>query len=94
MARGVIYLKEGGVYFLASFTDPSFSVPVIKTIIYEGIDSEHGHMFEEVTGENKGYICFPDKISPSVLDQKALVEWLSEEHSQKTTLKTYEYKSI
>ena len=63
-------------------------------LLYDGVDPEHGHIFKEVTGENKGYICFPDQISPSVLDQNALIEWLSSEHNQQTTLKTYDYKNI
>lgn len=93
MTKDVIYLEEGATYFHAAFTDPSFAVPVICSLIYRGKDPEYGHMFEEVRGENKGYLCFDDKISPNILDKKALIEWLSSEHSPKTTLKTYEYKS-
>jgi len=95
MGKDVILLKEGSVYFLASFTDPSFSTPVINTLIYRGIDPEHGHMFEEVTGENiGGYISYPNEIAVNILNHTALIEWLSSEHNQKTIHKEYEYKNI
>ena len=94
MDRDIILLKQDAVYFYAAYTDPSFSVPIIDTLIYKGVDPEHGYMFEKITDKDKGYICFPEKISPSVLDQKALIQWLSSEHNQQTTLKTYEYRSI
>ena len=83
------------MYFRAAFTDPSFSTPIINTLIYRGIDEEHGHLFEEVTGENKGgYISCPEHDKVNVLDQKALIGWLSSDHNQKTVLKEYDYKNI
>jgi len=94
MNRDLIPLEEGSVYFLAYFTDETFSTPIISTLIYRGIDSDHGHMFEEVNGENKGYICYPDETKLNVLNQRALIEWLAAEHSQKTVLKEYDYKNI
>jgi len=95
MDRDVILLKEGSVYFRAAFSDPSFSTPIINTLIYRGIDTEHGHMFEEVTGENSGgYISCPQSSNINVLDQKALIDWLAAEHSQKSILKEYDYKNI
>ena len=94
MSRDLIFLEEGCAYFLAYFTDATFSTPIISTLIYQGRDSEHGHMFEEVTGENEGYICYPDETKLNVLNKKALIEWLASEHSQQSVLKEYDYKNI
>jgi hypothetical protein len=89
----VILLKKGSVYFCAGFMDENLTIPNIQTWVYMGSDPEDGHIFESTCGEKEQY-CFPSGISSNVLDNKALSEWLLEEHSPKNVGREYVYKTI
>ena len=94
MDKDTIYLKNGATYFLACLSQTEPRVPIIHTLIYRGIDEEHGHLFEGVGDKDKGFICYPSKIAPNLLDLEALIAYLPFACNPRTTLKSYEYKSI
>ncbi len=88
-----IYLKKNEVYFFASFLDQDLKIPSIETWIYEGLDPDDGHIFKDASDTTKKY-CFPDGITSSILDRKALSDWIVEDHSPKKVGKEYVYKSL
>jgi hypothetical protein len=88
-----ILLKKGSVYFYAGFMDENLKIPNIHTWVYLGLDPDHGHIFESTYGDKEQY-CFPNGISSNVLDNKALSEWLLEEHSPNKVGREYVYKVV
>lgn len=100
----VIDLIEGGTYYKIGFFDKELTIPSIETYIYDGIDSEHGHLFINAAGHvarvegiedtETFWFSVEDEEKMDMLDKQKLIEWLADEHSPQLVAKSYKYKTV